>query len=212
MCNEDKQFELEKQLHEQYAINNNEHMSSLITLFVSLIAVLGAYGYVFLHSTIECATNLGTIYLEYEKYTIEALLLTASVCFIVIAVMQHLCIYQGSSQRKEQFIVYAIRQKSKMDEIIFPDGYVPYGKKQRNFVQGIYGELVKIFGIVQFILFITTLWKYLESNIDVRSITFECLVCFAVCFSLSFFYTKIYKVRKFLEYKKIEQDYKKNYE
>lgn len=48
--NEEMQQELEKQLHEQYAINNNANLGSIIVLLTALIAVFGAYGYIYLHS------------------------------------------------------------------------------------------------------------------------------------------------------------------
>ena len=201
---EERQFELEKQLHDQYAINNNERMSSLITLFVSLIAVLGAYGYMFLHTASKSALDLGDIYLGNDTYTIDALLLTAAVCYIVIAIMQHLCIYQGAYQRKEQFIIHTIRIKNEMDMSIFPEGYTPFGKTRKDFVQGIYGELVKIFDYVEVMMLITTFWKYFETKINVKSISFECLVFFVVCFCLSFLHVQIYSLKCFYKYKELE--------
>ena len=48
--NEEMQQELEKQLHEQYAINNNANLGNIIVLLTALIAVFGAYGYIYLHS------------------------------------------------------------------------------------------------------------------------------------------------------------------
>ena len=204
-----KQFELEKQLHEQYAMNNNERMSSLITLFVSLIAVLGAYGYMFLHTSSQSASDLGCIYLENEKYTIDALLLTASMCFVIIAIIQHLCIYQGAYQRKEQFIIYAIRQKYKIDDDLFPSGYTPFGKTRRDFVQGIYGELVKIFGFVKVAILMTTLWKYFEAKIDINSITYECVVSFGICCCLSILYVNVFYSVIYSKYKRLENEQEK---
>lgn len=159
---EERQFELEKQLHEQYAINNNERMSSLITLFVSLLAVLGAYGYMFLHTTSQSALYFGTLYLGKDKYTIEALMLTASVCFIVTAIMKHLCIYQGSYQRKEQFIIELIRIKYQMKNLrtIFLKDYKPEQKDRDCFIQGVYGELIRIFDCVDLIVLMVSLLRY----------------------------------------------------
>ena len=55
MCNQPtpdskNQFELEKQLHEQYAINNNAKVSSFVSFIVALFALFGFYGYIFAHS------------------------------------------------------------------------------------------------------------------------------------------------------------------
>ena len=44
--NSDRIFELERQLHEQYAINNNSNAGVLMSLIGSLLVVLTGYGYV----------------------------------------------------------------------------------------------------------------------------------------------------------------------
>lgn len=205
----DKKFELERQLHEQYAINNNERMSSLITLFVSLFGVIGAYGYMFLHTTSQSASDLGSIYLENEKYTIDALLLTASICFIIIAIIQHLCIYQGAYQRKEQFIVYAIRVENYINDRLFPSTYNPFGKTRRNFVQGIYGELVKIFDFIKISIFVITnlsFYVFFKSN-EIQCITDKYYDVCIISFLLSIFYIIIYKEKKYLDYFYLELQY-----
>ena len=40
---------LELQLHEQYAINNNANLSSIVTLICTILVIFGSYGYVFVH-------------------------------------------------------------------------------------------------------------------------------------------------------------------
>lgn len=205
----DEQFELKKQLHEQYAMNNNERMSSLITLFVSLIIVIGAYGYMFLHTTLDSSPNLGKLFLGDDKYTVDVLLLTSSIAFIIIAVIQHLCIYQGAYQRKEQFIVYAIRcEVGLAKSSIFPDTYNPFEKTIKTFVQGIYGELVKLFEMMQFIMLFLTLWKYFATSANVSSVTYMCFILFLLCFFLSFMYIQIFLLKKYNDYKELEIKYK----
>jgi hypothetical protein len=56
-----KIFELERQLHEQYAINNNSNLSSIIALMTALLAIFGVYGYVFIHTNIKFADNWGRV-------------------------------------------------------------------------------------------------------------------------------------------------------
>ena len=146
--NEEMQQELEKQLHEQYAINNNANLGSIIVLLTALIAVFGAYGYIYLHSSIEFAANYGELYKE-GYFSLDALLLSATAVFCVLVIMYRLCLYQGTQQRKEQFITYAIRHKyyGNLKEItpkIFSNSYHPFDKEDK-FVQGIYGELLPIF-------------------------------------------------------------------
>ena len=113
-----------------------------------MIAVFGAYGYIYLHSSIEFAANYGELYKE-GYFSLDALLLSATAVFCVLVIMYRLCLYQGTQQRKEQFITYAIRHKyyGNLKEItpkIFPNSYHPFDKEDK-FVQGIYGELLPIF-------------------------------------------------------------------
>ena len=44
--NSDRIFELEKQLHEQYAVNNNSNSGTLISLLSTLLVAITGYGYV----------------------------------------------------------------------------------------------------------------------------------------------------------------------
>ena len=44
--------DIESQLHEQFAVNNNDHASTLVSIIAAVVAVIGAYGYVFVHSTV----------------------------------------------------------------------------------------------------------------------------------------------------------------
>ena len=57
---QEKQFELEKQLHEQYAINNNSNLGSIIAILTTLVSVIGVYGYIFVHSTLDFAKDWGS--------------------------------------------------------------------------------------------------------------------------------------------------------
>lgn len=49
----ENQFELEKQLHKQYAINNNAKVSSFVSFIVALFALFGFYGYMYANTTID---------------------------------------------------------------------------------------------------------------------------------------------------------------
>lgn len=60
------QSEMEKQLHEQYAINNNANTGSIVTLFVAMLASVGAYGFVYLH-TINAFSGESGIFIS-RKY------------------------------------------------------------------------------------------------------------------------------------------------
>ena len=75
------QQEMLLQLHQQYAVNNNAKLESAVSLIVGLIAVIGAYGYVFLHinegSFVPCLK---------PEFNLLGLVLTAMAAIIVFLV------------------------------------------------------------------------------------------------------------------------------
>lgn len=178
--NENTKHELLKQLHEQYAVNNNANLGTIVTLLVAVIAVIGYFGYVYVHTGAEFSTDFSCLIKPNGVFYLDALLLIYLVSVLVIAILVRLCIYQGIAQRKEQFIIDAIRSKyfgtdylwveknaiesekssnKEIDEKIFPKDYHPYLKKKIDIVQGLYGELVKIFQWVFIVLTISIVAK-----------------------------------------------------
>jgi hypothetical protein len=146
----EKQDKLLFQLHEQYAINNNSSMGAVISLLVSMFAAIGAYGYVWTH----CG-------LSPKDFGLADLTFSAIGATLILLIMSYICMYQGASQRLEQFITYKIRMRFGLVDF-FPAGYEPYGKKGLQVVQGLYGEFVKIFTIVAFFVLISFLLKAKE--------------------------------------------------
>lgn len=142
---EDKEMQkkMELQLHEQYAINNNSNLSSAMVLFVAMLAVVGAYGYVYIHSDgkfVDCR-NVG------DLYSLNALMFTAIATIVVLLCIIYLCISFGCRQRREQFIIYAIRRKYygygiDFDEI-FPPQYKPMDKEGLSNVQSPYDNFIR---------------------------------------------------------------------
>lgn len=104
------QKKLELQLHEQYSINNNSNLSSALILFVAMLAVVAAYGYVYLHSDCEMMWEWTPLMIDKDTYSAKALLLTATATILVLELIVYLCISFGCRQRREQFIIYAIRR------------------------------------------------------------------------------------------------------
>ncbi len=123
------QQKLELQLHEQYAINNNATLSSMLSLFVSMLATLGGYGYVFINSTNRHLSH--PVSATREIYTTDDLIFTTIAATIVLTAISGLCISTGYKGRMEQFVVYAIRKKyyTKPEYYkVFPNGYQPFKK------------------------------------------------------------------------------------
>ena len=122
---EDPKTQIEMQLHEQYAINSNAILGSMLTLFVALLAVIGTYGYVFLRTeSFQCVSC--------AEFTLADLRYTATASIFVLAIIAWLSITAGYRQRKEQFITDAIRKQYYTKEEfnkIYPQGYEPINKK-----------------------------------------------------------------------------------
>ena len=199
MKDTDMQDELLKQLHEQYAVNNNANLGTIVTLVVAVIAVIGYFGYVYVHTGVDFSDDFGCLVKCSGEFYLDALLLIYLASVLVIAILIRLCIYQGVAQRKEQFIIDAIRSKyfgpgylwSKMkvdnsdkEVKIFPQSYHPYYKKGLDIVQGLYGELIKIFIGITCLLTLGVLLKLyanitIPQNIDIDWLgVIESLVCF----------------------------------
>ena len=142
--------ELLSQLHEQYAVNNNANLSSMVTLIVGVIAVIGYYGYVFVH-TVEDFGCGNELFMQGEHFTMTTLLLTYLSATCILAILMRLCIYQGIAQRKEQIIIENIRKHydtSNDFKNIFPESYTARDKDKSNVIQGLFGEFVKTFRMI----------------------------------------------------------------
>ena len=205
--------ELEKQLHEQYAINNNANLSSIIALMVGLFTAIGAYGHVFIHTEANSCV---------QTYTISQFMFTAFGCFVVLAIMLYICIYQGFAQRYEQFITYAIRyryytekskkakntkkeSKNKLLFEIFPDTYHPFNKKGLKRIQGLYGEFVVIISALIFLLIFTTIYRYCVSSKSIQSFDLEYL--FIVIASVIIAYLIQMYDNRIKKYEELQKEY-----
>lgn len=165
------QFELEKQLHEQYAINNNANTTSILALITTLLGVVGVYGYIFIHSTIGFASDWGSLVDVSSLYSLDVLLISAIASFFILIIIFYLSAFIGSNQRKEQFVTYAIRTsyfkketkegKNNYDEI-FPSTYHPFNKSKSDFIQGLYGEICRILKILFWFLSSSSILKLLS--------------------------------------------------
>lgn len=144
------QEQIEMQLHEQYAKNNNANVSSVVTLFVTMLASVGAYGYVFLYSenlaNFEYEIDLTMLY-DSGHFSFVALLLVAIAAIVVLIMIAYICVSLGCRQRKEQFIIYAIRRKyyygDMRDTKIYPNRYDPFEKRGLKMVQSPYDYFIR---------------------------------------------------------------------
>ena len=159
--NETVQKEMLMQLHEQYAINNNANLGSMVTLLAALIAIIGGYGYVFLHLDIANTSNVQFLCLH-PDFSFVSLILIATATMVVLVILKYICMYQGFAQRKEQFIIYAIRYKYELsiskanaNERIFPINMPPFIKRVLLYIKDYLVNLLnwmleKILSIIKF--------------------------------------------------------------
>ena len=180
--------ELLKQLHEQYAVNNNASMGSVASLFVSMFTAVGAYGFVWINSGIESC----------QKFDFADLAFTAICAHIILLIMSYICMYQGTSQRLEQFITFKIRKDFGLVNF-FPRTYSPFNKKGLQVVQGLYGEFVKIFAAISFFIFVSFLTKACILGYKFEAMTI--IILFAIwllyyAFNFLFLFNSIYRYKQ----------------
>ena len=184
---------LEKQLHEQYAINNNANVSSFIAMIGSLIAAFTGYGYVvnqYLMNKSKCC-HCSCNHTFNSNTMLE--LATAAV-LVVIFILYIVAIEIGAGQRSNQFVIHRIREKAydNRSEFIatYHSGYSPEGKTYVTFIQGIYNSFSWIFfGIYLAIV----VYSCIEFNLSNCWITVYCILGL---YMLNFRYSKFKKYQQ----------------
>ena len=182
--------QLEKHLHEQYAINNNSKTTSMTAILAAVMIAFTAFAYVLYHS----------------EHNVDLLLCASNAVIGVIVLLYIIATYLGTDQRKEQFISFAIRVKNyKKDSeynSIYPKNYNPFNKTFCNFVQGLYNLLSVALVCCLIVVVITTICAK-GCNVDCS--LFHC------CWGVSLMYMLYYRLKKYQEYLKLEQEYKDKY-
>ncbi|MBR5982763.1 MAG: hypothetical protein IK025_03445 [Bacteroidales bacterium] len=143
-----KAWELEKQLHEQYAINNNAHTSSFISFVVALLALFGALGYVY-------AFTPPYKYLHHDIFSIDVFFLLSIVVSAILLFLACICSHLGCSQRRDNIVITRIREKCGFDTTYNN----PSEKKRKNFLPDYYNIFYWLFVSAQFGILILTIMK-----------------------------------------------------
>jgi len=163
----DNQFELESQLHEQYAINNNANVGSFVTFLVALLALFGFFGYAYVFSS-----NIFSLNGKLIKDGIIALDVFLLFSIIVIGMLFFLSLISlqlGYSSRSNQIIIDRIRERyfEKNKQIIFGNSYSPKGKTWGSFIQDYFNLFFWLFFYGQVLLIsISTLKIFQNINFD----------------------------------------------
>lgn len=114
---EGKGFILERQIHGQFSDNVNAHTSSFITFVVSLLALFGAFGYVYANTANIFRIGFGfwpeltpsAEALLNQSFTMNSFLLLSVVVSVMLGFIACLCIYLGYAERRDQAQQYKIR-------------------------------------------------------------------------------------------------------
>lgn len=114
----DKVFELERQLHEQYANNSNAHFKSFITFATAMFALFGAYGWAYIHTPRISSIRIDewpVVFgnqLSYDAFLLLAIVVVGSLC-----ILSAICVFLGYAERRDQMEVRIIRDNYKFKTV-----------------------------------------------------------------------------------------------
>lgn len=173
---DEQRFELEKHLHEQYAINTNAHTASFITFVVALLVLFGAFGYVYVHtlnvwssSGYDQLTSIDSGYVlvpvqnnglemaipQKDLFTLDQFLWLAIVVSGVLCFLACLSLQIGFTHRRDQVIIQEIRESH-----LLRTKYEPAkDKEKKNFIPDFYQLFFLLFVVAQIFVFLATLFK-----------------------------------------------------
>lgn len=123
---EGKGFILERQIHGQFSDNVNAHTSSFVTFVVSLLALFGAFGYVYANTINVFRIGFGfwpeltpsAEALLNQSFTMDSFLWLAIIVSIMLfCFIACLCIYLGYAERRDQVEQWLVRKKHGVDTV-----------------------------------------------------------------------------------------------
>jgi magnesium-transporting ATPase (P-type) len=203
MSKPDEQFELEKQLHEQYAINNNANVGSFVSFVVALLALFVFFGYSFIFSTNQFSTKEGLIkggILTLDVYYLFTIIVIGMLFFLSLVSLQ-----LGYSNRSNQIIIDRIRETyfKKNKGRIFGKNYSPKKKTWCNFIQDYFNLFYWLFFCGQLLILIFTIYKTFQ-NICLKNTTLSywvILVIFVFLIQLgAIFFSLCFRSHYFVKY------------
>jgi hypothetical protein len=162
-------FELAKQLHEQYAINTNERTNSFVSFVVALLALFGFFGYVFAYTSPNFAISGYLVESNHKVMSIEVFFLCSVLTSFILCFLALISLQLGYASRRDQIIINNIRQVfiEKEDERkqIFGNLYNPADKTWCNFIPDYFNFFYGLFVLGEFAVIIIT---FIKSTLSVR--------------------------------------------
>jgi hypothetical protein len=159
----ENQFELERQLHEQYAINNNANIGSFVSFVVALLALFGFFGYAFVFSSNEFSIDGKLI--KNGIMSLDVFFLFSIIVIGMLFFLSLVSIQLGYSCRSNQIIIDRIRNQyfGKNKKIVFGKSYSPLKKTWYNYVQDYFNLFYWMFFIGQIFVFLFTVIKIFQN-------------------------------------------------
>jgi len=205
--------ELENQLHQQLAENDNNRISTFITFIVGIIALFGFYGFVYVNT-----------YKRDWKFDTEEFLSMAFVTIGILLFLSILVLSFGYSFRRDQLIVHNIRVKRyKESEKEFKEVfgkeccknkklYFPYNKEWLDFLPDFFNLFYWLFFFSEIFLGFITIKKVLcyiifccNCNYNYFCNDIILLMLFIVFYILFIIFTLIARCFYFKKYKDKEK-------
>lgn len=184
----DKLWELEKQLHEQYATNSNEHIKIFVTIITSLFALFSGYGYLFAHTSNELSGLSGE-----NPYGAESFLFVSIIVCMLLTLLSCLCVFLGYAERRDQIQNKYIREKYGFTTVYSN----PKGRNYLYYLTSYYRLFFQLIFISQVIIIVSTIIKCHT----ILGIWFWCPVIGEIIFLLITFY---YKIKYYINYRRVE--------
>ena len=156
-------FQLEAQLHKQYATNASSNTSNFIAFVVAILAVFYCYGYVFIFNTNDFAQS---DYFTFQTignsshilFTLDVLCFVAAVSLLLLTFLISYCLNLGWQQRRDHIIINRIREH-RMESEILGNLYSPDNKSWFSFIPNSYLYFICLFIIMVILIIISTICK-----------------------------------------------------
>lgn len=151
--------DLMSQLHEQFAINDNDKSNKIINFIEATSFVLIGYGFALWNIFKEKVTS------DPNSNIIDLLLYITLAANIVLTLLAFLCLNFGYCIRRDQFIIQRIRKGAMGDSQynrIFGNLYSPRKKCFTSFIIGSYSIFFVFLNIIIICIYLVTLQVYCE--------------------------------------------------
>lgn len=173
-------FEMAKQLHEQYAINDNAKAGNVIGFIAAIAFVFTGFGYIYIQPYLNTDKN-------YPQLFVSAYVLAN----MVLSLLAVLSVIFGYSTRRDHIVISKIREKEGVE-------WFKNGRKKEwyNYLPNYYSIIFLFVMLAQILIFVGAL---MNIGMEKESKCYVCIFFIILVVINLFFYYKYYQ-----EYKKVK--------